>query len=451
MKHEFMKVMGVLGSCIFLTASVNAAASAGDIWEYTNSKEHGFIVFEFKEMNLKLPGSWEGKFQLKKEGDSIGFYHKESLELGTLDGEVGCGALFWLNRCDDYSFVDTEPSYYLVGSGENGVYYITLPGDLHGYQKNEEVLKEWMEMSDDVMEIRQEADSGNPGAPVLTKTALNLRSKNAIDGKILDVIPPKTAIWITGNLETGWVQADHNGKSGYVKADYLKFPDDISSYLPQNSDDDTQKIEDSIVMYTINGEKVTIFMSSDGNWYDENGTYCGTDEEIQDGLKNGGILVNENGTAYFWALQDSAISGDDIPFQGASGAILYDSDGNGVHVEQATDGYWYDENGVCFGYWKDIDDASITGEPITNENGEVYYWTTPNEGDSGSDIPHQGANGAMMYDSDGNRVYVEQKADGYWYDENGVCFGHWKDIDNTSITGEPIINENGETYYWTLQ
>ncbi|MDQ9822828.1 hypothetical protein RFZ44_05565, partial [Acinetobacter sp. 163] len=74
----------------------------------------------------------------------------------------------------------------------------------------------------------------------------------------------------------------------------------------------------------------------------------------------------------------------------------------------------------CFGYWKDIDDASITGEPITNENGEVYYWTTPNEGDSGSDIPYQGANGAMMYDSNGNRVYVEQKADGYWYDENGV-------------------------------
>lgn len=448
MKHEFMKVMGVLGSCIFLTASVNAAASAGDIWEYTNSKEDGFIVFEFKEMNLKLPGSWEGKFQLKEEGDSIVFYHKESLELGTLDGEVGCGALFWLNRCDDYSFVDTEPSYYLVGSGENGVYYITLPGDLHGYQKNEEVLKEWMEMSDDVMEIRQEADSGNPGAPVLTKTALNLRSKNAIDGKILDVIPPKTVIWITGNLETGWVQADYNGKSGYVKADYLKFPDDISSYLAQKSDDDTQKMEDSIVMYTVEAKSVIVSLASDGNWYDENGVYCGTDKEIRDARIKGDTVVNENGERYFWTVPTP--ENPDFEYEGDDSAILYDRDGNSVLIEMASDGYWYDENGVCFGFWTYIKNTNMTGIPIVNENGKSYYWTIPNEEDFGSDDSFPEMDSAILYDSNGNDVYVEKGNDGNWYDKNGVCFGDWNSIRDAAMAGEPIINENGEIYYWVL-
>ena len=38
--------------------------------------------------------------------------------------------------------------------------------------------------------------------------------------------------------------------------------------------------------------------------------------------------------------------------------------------------YYYDENGVNYGYWEDIDDAGINGDPITNENGETYYWTT---------------------------------------------------------------------------
>ena len=47
-----------------------------------------------------------------------------------------------------------------------------------------------------------------------------------------------------------------------------------------------------------------------------------------------------------------------------------------MHIQQAEDGNYYDENGVNYGYWEDIDDAGINGDPITNENGETYYWTT---------------------------------------------------------------------------
>ena len=61
---------------------------------------------------------------------------------------------------------------------------------------------------------------------------------------------------------------------------------------------------------------------------------------------------------------------------GAFSSMLYDKDGNAVHIQQAEDGNYYDENGVNYGYWEDIDDAGINGDPITNENGETYYWTT---------------------------------------------------------------------------
>lgn len=61
---------------------------------------------------------------------------------------------------------------------------------------------------------------------------------------------------------------------------------------------------------------------------------------------------------------------------GAFSAMLYDEDGNAVHIRQSVDGNYYDENGVNYGYCEDVDDAGINGDPVTNENGETYYWTS---------------------------------------------------------------------------
>lgn len=61
---------------------------------------------------------------------------------------------------------------------------------------------------------------------------------------------------------------------------------------------------------------------------------------------------------------------------GAFSSMLYDKDGNAVHIQQAEDGNYYDENGVNYGSWEDVDDAGINGDPVTNENGETYYWST---------------------------------------------------------------------------
>lgn len=62
-----------------------------------------------------------------------------------------------------------------------------------------------------------------------------------------------------------------------------------------------------------------------------------------------------------------------------------------------------------------------------------------------------GFNGCYLYGEDGREVYVEQSEDGNWYDENGVCYGSREEIDNAGENGDPVTNENGETYYWTSQ
>ena len=62
-----------------------------------------------------------------------------------------------------------------------------------------------------------------------------------------------------------------------------------------------------------------------------------------------------------------------------------------------------------------------------------------------------GFNGCYLYGEDGREVYVEQSEDGNWYDENGVCYGSREEIDNAGENGDPVTNENGETYYWASQ
>lgn len=346
MRDKFLKGMRIFLGCGTLAAIMPVAAGAEpmeEIWEYTQQNENSYIVYAFKEVELKLPKTWEGKYEMKVEDESVGFFHRDSLEAGNQDGEEGCGALFWLNYSEDYGFVENTPEYYLVGSGSKGVYYITVPGDLHGYQKDEGILNEWMKMSGEVEEIRKNADSQNPGAPMYTTDAVNFRDKDEMESKVLDVIPSDSEVWVTGNFVNGWAQVNYNGEDGYVKMDYLEFPDDISAYLPEDA-----------------GE------SDRDNSYDN-------DAETEEETAGAGQQEDSADLGTVSKTNDS-----DIPYQGADGAILYDSNGDSVLVEQADDGYWYDETGVCYGYWEYIQDAGITGAPITNENGETYYWTAQN-------------------------------------------------------------------------
>ena len=92
---------------------------------------------------------------------------------------------------------------------------MTVPGDLHGYQKDETLLNQWTEMSDDVETICESAESDNPGAPAYTTTDVNFREKDSMSGKIIRVIPSDEEVWITGNLDKDWTKVNYKEKDGY--------------------------------------------------------------------------------------------------------------------------------------------------------------------------------------------------------------------------------------------
>lgn len=56
----------------------------------------------------------------------------------------------------------------------------------------------------------------------------------------------------------------------------------------------------------------------------------------------------------------------------------------------------------------------------------------------------QGWDSIVLYDIDMNGVQVTRGDDGNWYDDNGISYGNLDNVDET----QPIVNDNGDTYYW---
>ena len=386
--------LGMMLICGSLAAGVPVFAEKQpeEKWEYTQKQQNGNILYIFEELQLSIPEDWEGKFVTGIEKGSITFYHKDSLEAGKKDGETGCGALFTIHCSSDYDFAENLPNYYLAGSGEKGIYYITVPGDLHGYQKDETILSQWKEMSADVEEICKNVKTKNPGAPAYTVTEVNFRDKDSMSGKILDVIPSDTEIWITGNLEQDWVKVNFDNEDGYVSADYLELPD---------LSDEEGKSENS------------------GSSYEKEDTKD-SDADAQNSSEKEENADNED---------SSGGDGEDkteIPLQGFNQCVVYDENGNARTIKEAEDMNWYDEDGVYYGTFEDVDDGIERGS-ITNENGETYYFRV-------QDIP--GSDTRVIDDGNGTNIEISRGDDGLWYDEEGNCYG---------ADGAAMIQENEDT------
>lgn len=132
--------------------------------------------------------------------------------------------------------------------------------------------------------------------------------------------------------------------------------------------------------------------------------------------------------------QDPDNDGDgvDIVTEEPSEVTLFDNDGGEIVLTRADDGEFYDEEGVLY---PSVDELRSGDHPVTNENGETYYW-----------IPPQDASSMVLWNADGDSVIVQKnRATGIWYDESGISYGDvWSSFDN----GEYIIDENGVSYYW---
>ena len=104
--------------------------------------------------------------------------------------------------------------------------------------------------------------------------------------------------------------------------------------------------------------------------------------------------------------------------------------------------------------WDIQEDGSASDSQKTEDSSEENQNSDDNSDSTGEQenvMSQTGFNGCYLYGEDGKEVYVEQSEDGNWYDENGVCYGSREEIDDAGENGDPVTNENGETYYWTTQ
>ena len=142
------------------------AAVPGDLWQFTKSyDQQGCIIYKFKEAQVTLPPQWEGKYGMESGDTYIAFYHRASREaLTDLYGEIGStgGILFSLCYSEDYDFMGI-PSYEVVGSGAQGVYYVAHPTDVEGFTDDEAVWEEWLDLSGAVSQVVSEIEITGPG------------------------------------------------------------------------------------------------------------------------------------------------------------------------------------------------------------------------------------------------------------------------------------------------
>ena len=101
-------------------------------------------------------------------------------------------------------------------------------------------------------------------------------------------------------------------------------------------------------------------------------------------------------------------------------------------------------------------DATPTPDQEKKGSGSVSEKTDPDEDpsktvtetpDTSEEIPDQGWNSIVLYDTDLNGVTVTRGDDGTgnWYDADGISYGNLDEIEDESA---PIYNSNGKAYYW---
>ena len=148
-KKVFKGILTAMAACMAM--SFPLAASASERWESTTSRdEDNNICIDFEEVQVHLPASWSGKCQMGTSEDGVSFYQTKSRELWTKElGFPNGGWLFSINFSQTNDFWD-NPSYMTLGSGSDGIYYVTFPTDMQAYTEDAAALAEFQSMANDV-------------------------------------------------------------------------------------------------------------------------------------------------------------------------------------------------------------------------------------------------------------------------------------------------------------
>ena len=99
-------------------------------YDYVTGSAGGgrYLYYDFPDISLYLPVSWEGRFTVETDDYGVAFYQTASYEKYLEEGLEGGGFLFRLGASEDESFRDLLAYQYLGYSENAGLhFYLTLP------------------------------------------------------------------------------------------------------------------------------------------------------------------------------------------------------------------------------------------------------------------------------------------------------------------------------------
>ena len=128
-------IISLLLAILFLSLPAMAQQSFSPYDCVTGSADGGqYICYEFPDISLFLPASWEGRFIADQDDYGMAFYQAASYEKFLEEGQEGGGFLFRLSASEDEGFRDL-PVYEYLGYSENAslYFYLTLPPEYTAY------------------------------------------------------------------------------------------------------------------------------------------------------------------------------------------------------------------------------------------------------------------------------------------------------------------------------
>lgn len=150
-----------IASIIVLLLVVTAIAEANDFspYDYVTGSAGGgrFICYDFPDISLYLPASWEGRVTVVRDEFGVAFYHTASHEKFLEEGLEDGGFLFRLCADRDEGFRDLLAYEYLGYSENAGLhFYLTLPPEYTAYQEDA-IMASYNEMAEDLETITEMA------------------------------------------------------------------------------------------------------------------------------------------------------------------------------------------------------------------------------------------------------------------------------------------------------
>lgn len=111
----------------------------------------------WQEITITIPEEWEGRYVVEEEEDSLSFYHKASY-----NKETGSGFLCGVQRMGEY--INYGLGEKLVAYTDDGrLYYFRVPTDVACDSEDENILKEYGEMSRLAEDTRYSVQINVPG------------------------------------------------------------------------------------------------------------------------------------------------------------------------------------------------------------------------------------------------------------------------------------------------